>query len=160
MFDLLTYLWKDLNKFDVEAMPGKRVVVKDKEPANAPDDVHAGRAWETTYTETGLEAERVTSTSDGQRDRMLDGWDTAWLRESFLRSGGTGAYDEVIARVIKSEWATRNDAGDYPSNLDIVKNHTTREGAVQDGYSERNIKKYTWAYNRALEARKAEKTKE
>lgn len=153
---LLTYLWKNLDEYDVPAMPGARVVVKDEEAKTTEHDVHAGVAWETSYTDNGLEASRVAKAGAGERDTKIDGWDTAWLRESFLKDGGTGAYDEVIANVIKWEWASRNDAGEYPSNNDIVKAHTTSTGKVQEGYSLRNVKKYTWAFNKALESRQQE----
>jgi len=155
MLNPFTYLFRNLDDLDVQPIPRRAKVVKDDEPGTTKNPVTNGAEWQVEITPTGFVADKVVSSKKRGRFPSLDGWDTAYLRESFTRNNGSGKYDETIARILKSEWATPVN-GEYPSNADLERMHTGASGATQEGYSLRNIKKYTWAFLQAQKAREAE----
>lgn len=142
-------LFRPLSEYDITPRPRRGVVEKDPEPTTTGNQVLNGTEWQTTYNEKGLEATRILTTKPGERNTLMDGWDTAYLRQEFRKQ----LWNEVLAVRLKSEWATQNELGEYPSNTDIVRAHTTGDGKVQEMYSLRNVKRYTKSFNAAHKRR-------
>lgn len=150
-WNFLTRLFVNLNEYDIEPCPEKRIVVKAQEP-DRDGDVIAGQKWKTEFTNQGFDAERVVSSTPGKRSQELTGWDIAYLNE-YHRNTFTKqpTWKRDMADRLKSEWATIQADGEFPSAETIVKNHTAKGAKEpQKGYGLSNVKKYLHAFNDAL----------
>lgn len=148
----ITWMFEDLNNHNVEPCPKKVRIEKAEEKKDDGGEVLMGQKWNTRFKPDGFESDRVVSSKPGTRIETLTGWDIAYLNE-YHRNAFTKkpTWKQHIAEVLKVEWATIMEDGDYPSAERTVKNHTAvGERDPQKGYSLSNVKKYFHAFNDAL----------
>lgn len=147
----LKSLFSDLSEYDIPPCPVYRRVEKAIDP-DQDGEVINGRLWKTTVSKDGLESERVVSSTPGLRLTTLTGWDVAYLNEHHKNPKTDQAtWKRNIADILKKEWATELEDGDYPSAEKVVRMHTaTGHKKPQAGYSLSNVKKYHHAFNDAL----------
>lgn len=151
-WNLLTRLFVNLNEYDIEPCPERRVIVKAAQEPDKDGDVIGGQKWKTEFTAQGFDAERVISNTPGRRIKTLTAWDVAYLNE-YHKNAFTKqpTWKRDMADKLKEEWATVQADGEFPSAETIVKNHTaTGQKEPQKGYGLSNVKKYLHAFNDAL----------
>jgi len=150
---LLPSVFGDLSEYDVPPMPdGKELVKseaqKDDDPNIRQDKSGRWRVNNVDGTAAIFDYDRLKGQRD-HRGRIADfqDWDFTYLQQQF-----PNGFDEALARLMKLEWSTPNENGDYPSNQDITDRHT-HDGITGDGFSKRNVTKYTAAFNAAEKSR-------
>lgn len=142
-------VFEDLSVYDVPPMPKDGRITKADEPVTDNGNIMTDRfgRWkvnETVDTTATFDYDRVKGRNDAKgRTSVLQGWDTSFLLQEF-----DGKFDNNFAAIMKLEWSTPNENGDYPSNQDIVDRHT-HDGITGDGFSLRNVKRYTGCFNAA-----------
>lgn len=149
--NFLTLLFPDLNAYDIEPCPKQKVIVRAETPTEQ-GDVLMGQKWKTAFNPRGFESDRVVSSKPGTRIETLTGWDVAYLDE-YHKNAFTKepTWKKTMAEVLKAEWATIMEDGEYPSAERVVKNHTAvGTSEPQKGFGLSNVKKYHHAFNDAL----------
>jgi len=152
---LLPSVFGDLSEYDVPPMPDGNVITKASVPKDddgniVTDEFGRWRNNETSGTELIFDYDKLKGKQDSKaRSPELDGWDIAYLDALHPK------HDRALAKIIKLEFATVNEVGDYPSNQDITNRHT-HDGITGDGFSIANVKKYTKCFNDAEKAREQE----
>lgn len=128
-----------MEAYNVPAIPdAKSKAVKVKiEPIVG--DVQAGKEWKTEWRKDGtVESNKVGSDNPASPSLVvLDGYDQAFLSEVI---GEKWSKDESRAKVMKWHWL-RNE-----SAAAIEKYHTTTDGRLERGYSERMAADYIKAF--------------
>lgn len=146
--------FEDVDVYDIEPMPAAGRIEKADIPDNDNGKIHTdafGR-WKVNEIIEGdgatFDYDKLKGKQDvKQRSPKIDGWDVAFLQQEFPKG-----FDMNFAQIMKVEWATVNEVGDYPTNQEITNRHT-HGGITGDGFSLRNVKKYTGAFNDAERVR-------
>ena len=135
--------------------PRKRPKELPAAATSTPNPVDHGKEW--VYTKEGDEQTPHVHTWDAvdsdkgktvvDRKKTLTGWDHVCLDEKF--EGTKNGWDATVARVCKDLWSTGMSS-------QAITDSKTANGLTQDGYSVRNVKKYTAAFYRALECEQGE----
>lgn len=150
IFTSLDEFNNELRRHGTKPKPGKR------SQGNA--TVLGGREW-VEHTEKRTENSRSwESKIAGEpyvRNPQLNEWDKAWLNEKF--KDAKEGWNEGLAVVLKDFFAKEHPSkpGSYYSAADVEKAKRTVNG-LEEGFSERNVKKYFWAFHRAMESIVAE----
>lgn len=150
-------IFSDLDKFNNELRRhGAKVKPAKREKSNA--TVLGGREWiehKEQRTDNSRSWESKLASEPYVRNRQLNEWDKAWLNEKF--KDAKEGWNEGLAVVLKDYFATEHPSkpGSYYSAADVEKAKRTVDG-LEEGFSERNVKKYFWAFHRAMESIVAE----
>lgn len=140
-----------IEAYQIPVQPRKQDVKPIDEPANKStrNPVFEGKQYERTVDEKGnggitfdwSEVDTKTGMSKMGKTNKLTAWDRGFLNEQFPKG-----WNQVLADVLKDHWFNGLSAAAVE-----VKHRDRNTGQLEFGYSERNVKKYFWAYNRAFE---------
>lgn len=149
-------LFSDLSEYDLPLNRGNKRIEKKKTNTKS-KDFPGGKNWIKTEDKGGSMSWTGTlSTNPKGRSGALDGWDEAYLDEKFKK--GKSGWNENLAMQLKQYWSSDDPArpGEYYSAARVDEVNRTADGTARDGFSESNVKKYFWAFNRAEEEREKE----
>lgn len=150
-----------IDNYQIPVQPRKRDVtpIDDAKSRTTHNPVFEGKQYERNVEqkETGgitvdwSEMDSKTGVSKMGKSNKLTPWDRGFLNEKF-----PNGWNPVLADVLKDHWFNGLSAAGVE-----LKHRDEKTGELQFGYSERNIKKYFWAFNRAFEKtiESAQKTK-
>ena len=149
LFDFIASLQTPLDHYGIETQPTKPPVKPDDSKKVTNNPIFNGKQYVRTEADingnTGkFDWETIdtrTQRGTGEKMAVLNAWDIAFLNEKF----GRDKWNQALAQIIKSHWA------DGDSAATIEKRHRDGGGVLEHGFSERNVKNYIWAFNRALE---------
>ncbi len=140
-----------IDNYQIPVQPRKRDVtpIDDAKSRTTHNPVFEGKQYERNVEqkETGgitvdwSEVDTKTGFSKMGKSNKLTPWDRAFLAEQFP----TGC-NQTLADVLKDHWFNGLSAAAVE-----MKHRDRASGELEFGYSERNVKKYFWAYNRAFE---------
>lgn len=140
-----------IDKYQIPVQPRKRDVqpVDDNIKRTTHNPVFEGKQYDQTVDEHesgGLtvdwsEVDTKTGMSKMGKTNKLTAWDRGFLAEQFPKG-----WNQTIAAVLKDHWFNALSAAAVE-----MKHRDRQSGQLEFGYSERNVKKYFWAFNRAWE---------
>jgi len=145
--DIVSLLQTPLDQYGIGKQPRRGDVIKqDDAPKSTANQVFNGKQY-VAKSDPGaatIDWETVDTKSQkptGTKQKHITGWDKAFLDVKF----GVGKWNVALATVVKVHWF------DGDSAATIESKHRDRGGVLEFGFSERNVKMYTFAFNRALE---------
>lgn len=140
-----------IDSYQIPVQPRKRDVtpIDDAKSRTTHNPVFEGKQYEKTIETTGgngivvdwSEVDTKTGVSKMGKSNKLTAWDRGFLAEQFPKG-----WNQTIADVLKDHWFNGLSAAAVE-----MKHRDKVTGELEFGYSERNVKKYFWAYNRAFE---------
>ena len=145
--NIVSVLQTPLDQYGIDKQPRRGDVIKqDDTPKSTSNKVFNGKQYvanenpgAATIDWDTIEIKSQKST--GIKQKHITGWDKAFLDAKF----GVGKWNVALATVVKVHWF------DGDSAAKIESKHRDRGGVLEFGFSERNVKMYTFAFNRALE---------
>lgn len=136
-----------LEKYGIEKQPTRREVTKsDDGRRSTTNRVFNGKQYVATKDPGSqtIDWETIDTRSQrstGEKQKHITGWDKAFLDDKI----GNGRWNQVVAEVVKVHWVEGDSAAKIESK------HRDRGGVLEFGFSERNVKQYLFAFNRAFE---------
>lgn len=140
-----------IEAYQIPDQPRKRDVqpIDDNKSRTTHNPVFEGKQYERTVDEResgGLtvdwsEVDTKTGMSKMGKSNKITRWDRGFLAEQFPKG-----WNQTLADVLKDHWFNGFSAAAVE-----MKHRDRASGELEFGYSERNIKKYFWAFNRAWE---------
>lgn len=148
-----------IDNYQIPVQPRKRDVqpIDDEKSRTTRNPVFEGKQYERTVDEResgGMtvdwsEVDTKTGMSKMGKTNKLTPWDRGFLAEQF-----PNGWNQTLADVLKDHWFNGLSAGAVE-----MKHRDRVSGELEFGYSERNVKKYFWAFNRAWEKTIADQEK-